>query len=172
VPVFVKVTTCAELVVAVCCTANVSALELKLAAPWTPVADMLTDLVPACVPMLNVPLRAAVLLGVKVTVTVQVAPTANEVPQVVLLKLKSWPLTDAADGGVTLKVPMPVLRRVAAAELEAPTAVVPKLSEVRLALGTCPVPPSSTLAKPPPLCTKLNVPVRAPAALGVKETRT
>jgi hypothetical protein len=65
---------------------------------------------------------------------------------------------------------MPVLVSVAVAVLLAPTAVGAKLTAPKVALGATPVPPSATVAKPPPLCAKASVPDKAPMALGVNAT--
>jgi hypothetical protein len=83
------------------------------------------------------------------------------------------------NGAFTLGVPvkemgpMPVLVTI----WEPPLAVVftatsPQPPLVMVALGAWPVPVKPTLAIPPPLCVKLNVPVRVPAAAGVKLTLT
>ena len=59
------------------------------------------------------------------------------------------------------------------AELGTPTAILPKLSDVeeRPSTGFVPIPVSETLCGlPVPLLVSVNVPVRAPAAVGVKIT--
>jgi hypothetical protein len=140
--------------------------------PVTPVPLRLDDTVPAPVEKDRVPLRDVPALGAKRTETVQVAPEPKEVPQVVEEKLKSVPDTEAAPGVETLIEPMPVFCSVAVwVELE-PTPMLPKEMPDRVALGAWPVPLRLTLATPPPLWVKLRVPVRLPAAAGVKLTLT
>jgi hypothetical protein len=120
----------------------------------------------------KLPLRAPEADGRNRTVTVQVAPAFNDVPQDVPTKLKSVPDTDAAVGVVTLMAASPVFCSVAVDEVFEPTARLPKAIPESVAEGAWPVPVRLTFATPPPLCTKLSVPVRVPAAEGLKVTLT
>lgn len=95
----------------------------------------MVDLVPACVAMLRLPDRVAVLVGAKRTVMVQLAPAANDDAQVVETKLKSAPVTDADVGTVRVITPMPVLVSVAVVVLLPPTCVVLKTGALKVALA-------------------------------------
>ncbi len=83
--------------------------------------------VPALVTTDSVPVLAEVELGLNWTVTVQLVLTAKEVAHVVDTKVKPVPETDEAAGTVSVSGPTPVLVRVAAAVLDEPTGVAPKL---------------------------------------------
>ncbi len=144
----------------------------RLAAPWIPVPDSAALTVPAAVAKDRVPERAAAAVGANFTVVVQDADAVSDVPQVVETKLKSVPATEAAVGVVTVMEAIPVFCSVLVKVLDEPTTTLPNAAVESVALGDCPVPVRLTLAIPPPLCVKLSVPGREPAALGVKLTLT
>ncbi len=114
---------------------NVKLVGLRLPEPCTPVADNVADCVPALVPMFNVPVRVADAVGVNCRVTVQVAVGAKLAPQVVERNAKSVPDTEAAEGAVIVRFPIPVLLKVATAVDEALTWVLVNVGVVRVALG-------------------------------------
>jgi hypothetical protein len=68
-----------------------------------------------------------VLVGANLTETEQDAPAASVLEQVVPAKEKSAPVTEAALGTVTVKLPMPVLVNVAPLVVELPTGVTAKV---------------------------------------------
>ena len=139
----------------------------------TPVPVKLAVLVPAPVTMLSAPVRAAPAVGVNLTLTVHVPLTANDAVQVVLAKLKSVPVTDAAVGTVTVRGPAPVLVSVAVSVDEEPVVTLPKATGV-LNVAVCsskPVPVRLAVWVPAPV-TILMVPVRAVPAVGVNLTLT
>jgi hypothetical protein len=90
VPVFFTVTTLAALVVPTVCAGNVSLVGVTVTAkpPETPVPERVTvwGEFAALSVIVIVPGRLPVVVGENVTVTVQVAPPANAVPQVFV-----WP---------------------------------------------------------------------------------
>ena len=134
----------------------------------TPVPARLADKVPAPVTILRVPVREAPAVGANLTLTVHVPPTANEAAQVVLTKLKSVPLTDAADGTVRVSAVLPVWVSVAVSVDEDPVLTLPKAIEV-LIVAVCshtPVPVRLAVLVPAPV-TMLSVPVRATPTEGV-----
>jgi hypothetical protein len=118
---------------------------------------------------------APVVVGVKVTLTVQDAPAAIEEPQVLVCANGAPAETDD-----TLAAALPVLVTVTLLEPEVdPTASLPKDSEVGEAVSVAlppppplvPVPDRLTVLAVPPALT-VRVPVRAPAAVGVNVTLT
>lgn len=135
-----------------------------------PVPDSAPVSVPAVLLTDSVPLRATLLVGLKRVVTVQFAPAASVLVQVVDTKLKSVPLTDAELGTVTVMAPMPWFVSVAVPVALLPTLTLPKAVAVNEALGAWPVPLRLKLVAPVPLWVSVTVPVREPAALGVKLT--
>jgi hypothetical protein len=108
-PVLVSVTVCAALVVPMVWLAKVSEVGEKLtagagtAAP-VPVSVAVCGLPAVLSTMLNVPVRVPAAVGLKVTLIVQLAPAATEVPQV-SLSAKS----PVAEMLVMLKAMLPVL---------------------------------------------------------------
>jgi hypothetical protein len=96
---------------------------------------------PAPVLTVSVPERLANALGANFTVTLQLLPTASDVPQVVETKLKSAPLTEFAVGTVTLRAIAPSLARVALCVAPLPTPILPNAKlGVTLALCNEPLP--------------------------------
>jgi hypothetical protein len=95
-----------------------AAIDAAGAAPDALNAAVLT---PAAVVTLSVPVRAVAAVGPNVTVTVQVPAAAIDVPQVVLLKLKSVPDTDALLGTVSVNATVLLLVTVAVAVVVWPT---------------------------------------------------
>jgi hypothetical protein len=126
-----------------------------------------TDLAPAPVLTVRLPVAAVVDEGLKRTVTVQVPLAAKEAPQVVETKLKLAPVTELVPGTVIDKAPIPVLVNVAVAVFDAPTAVAGKLGVLKEAPGAWPVPVKLTVELPEPSCVTVNVPVRLPEVDGV-----
>lgn len=129
-----------------------------------------TDCVPAPVAMARLPALAVVDVGLNRTVTVQLLPTATEVPHVVDTKLKSAPVTEPAAGTVTDKGPTPLLLSVAVAVLLEPTGVAGNVGPDNAAACACPVPDRLMEVTPVPLCVRLSVPERLPVWAGVKLT--
>ena len=72
----------------------------------------LAETVPASDTTLTVPVNEPTVAGAKLTVTLQVAPCARDVPQVVAAKLRPVPVTEVADGVVILNTEIPVLVKV------------------------------------------------------------
>jgi hypothetical protein len=110
-------------------------------------------------------------VGVNVTLTVQDAPTAIEVPQ--LLVCANGPLAEIDD---TLAAALPVLLIVTVwAALVDPTTRLPKDRDAGEALSVgpegVPLPVRLTVLVAPPALT-VRVPVREPVAVGVKVTLT
>jgi hypothetical protein len=122
----------------------------------------------------TVPLAAPVDVGVNVTPTVQLAPPATLVPQV-LLEIAKAPLIP------TLVIERDELWRLVSvtvtAALVVPTVTVPRFSaladSVTGELEVLPVPLRLTVCGLfPALSVKVNVPVAAPVAVGVNVTPT
>jgi hypothetical protein len=117
--------------------------------------------------------RVPGLVGVKVTLIVQLAPAAKLAPQV-LAWMKSPPLAPVMEMPVIVRVAVPLLVKVSVwAPLLLPTATPLKLMLVpdRVTAGATPLPVSDTLSG---LSIALSVivteAVRAPTAVGVKFT--
>ncbi len=117
------------------------------------------------------PLAAPDAVGVNVTPTVQVAPPATLVPQV-LLEMPNGPLVTMPEK--VSSVLWLLVRVTDFAELVDPTAVVLKLSdEVDSVTGAVPVPVRLTdCGLVTALSVKVSAPVAAPRAVGVKVTPT
>ena len=175
-PVFESVTVCAVLVVPTVWLVKVSEEAERLttgAEAAAPVPVRLTDcgLPEALSVMLKVPVRIPEAVGVNVTLMVQLAPAATELPQV-SVSAKS-PLAEIL---VIVKVAEPVLLSVTVcAALVVPTVWLAKVIEVaeRLAVvvGAVPVPVRLTVCGlPEALSVMLKVPVRIPEAVGVNVT--
>jgi hypothetical protein len=82
-PLLVRVAVCAVLVVPTVCEANVSAVGLRVAAGPRAVPTSSTDCgLPGPVPMLAILVPPVV--GVNVTLTMQVPPAANDAPQLLV----------------------------------------------------------------------------------------
>jgi hypothetical protein len=113
VPVLVRVTLCAELVVPTSWLPKVSDVGETLAVRETPVPLRLTvcGLPLASSLMLREALRLPVAVGVKVTLMVQLAPAATDVPQV-LLWAKSPALVPVIEMPLIVRAALPVLLRV------------------------------------------------------------
>ncbi len=172
VPEFVTVTVCTALVELTCCALNVRLEAETLAKASMAVAPRLADCAPEPVLTVSSPVRAVVLVGANLTVTVQLVDGAKEAVHVDDTKLKSVPVTALASSAVTLKGPIPVLAKVASAVLVEPTVVVGKFGVDKVELGACPVPVSDKSETPTPSCVSASVPVKVPAAVGVNETCT
>lgn len=120
----------------------------------------------------NVPVRDPLATGLKVTVTVQLAPAAREVPQA--SDCEKSPLVEKP---VRVNAAVPVLVRITScAVLLVPTFWLAKLRLAgdNFAAGAVPVPVSPTvcslLAVPPLLSVIVSAPLRLPVAAGAKVT--
>ena len=170
-PVLLRVTGCDELAVPTSRPANVRLDADKLAAAPSPAPLRVTvwGLLLALSVSVSVPVRFPVAVGVKVTLIVATAPAATE-PAQVLVWAKS-PLVVIVRG---VRTPAPVLVSASVCGgLEVETVCPAKLRLVaeRLTTGARPVPLRVTvwglfLA----LSVSVSVPVRFPAAVGVKVT--
>ena len=111
--------------------------------------------------------------GVKVTLIVQLAPTATELPQL-LVSEKSPPLAPVSVRPVTLKAALPGLAKVmVCAVVAAPRDWFPKerLAGERLTTGAVPVPVRATVwGLPVALSVRESEAARLPLAEGVKVT--
>ena len=128
-------------------------------------------LLPALSVKASVPVAAPVAVGVNVTPTLQLAPAATLVPQV-LVAIPKGPLTVMAENTSN---PLWLLVSVTdLAELVEPTAVVLKLKDVADSVtGALPVPVRLTVCGLLiALSANVSVPVAAPNAAGVKVTPT
>src|SRR5258708_19868731 len=139
-----------------------------------PVPVRLTDcgLPEALSVMLRVPVRLPDAVGVNVTLMVQFAPAATELPQVLV-----WAKSPLAETPVRFSEALPVLESVTdCAALVVPTVWPAKASEEaeRLTTGAeaaAPVPVRLTdCGLPEALSVMLRVPVRLPDAVGVNVT--
>ena len=120
--------------------------------------------------MLSVPLLLPAAAGVKVTLIAQLAPAATVLPQLLV-----WAKSPFAVTLVKLSAAPPVLvSATACAALVVPTVWLPKLTldgDKLTAAGVFPTPVRLTLCGLPlALSVMLSVPVRVPAAAGVKVT--
>jgi hypothetical protein len=142
---------------------------------FTPVPDSVTDFVPAPVTTLSVPLLLDAPVGRKLTSTVQVAPTASEVAQVVEEKLKYVPETELAVGAVTVSATAPVFVSVAVSVLVVLRSTLPNARgdgvSVAIWVLLTPVPDRLVLSLPAPVLI-VNFPVRDAAAVGKNFTLT
>ena len=86
VPVLVNVTVCAALVVPTVCAAKVKLVGERLTAGAVPVPEsaMVCGLLLALSEMVIAPVRSPTVVGVNVTLIVQLPPAATEVPQVLV----------------------------------------------------------------------------------------
>jgi hypothetical protein len=147
-------------------------IEQKPAVP-VPLRETVCGLPGALSVTERVPLRLPVALGVKVTLTVQLAPAANELPQV-LVSAKSPALVPVIAMPVMLKVVVPTLVRVTVfAGLVVPTATEPKSKLVGESFAVVPIPLSVTFCGlPGALSVTDSLPVRFPICVGSKVTLT
>jgi hypothetical protein len=132
--------------------------------------DTVTGPLFALLATVTVPARDPPAVGLNATFTVQDAPTASDAQ--LLLCVKS-PVTDTPD---TVADVVPLLLIVTACEaVELPTTVLAKDKlagfAFRIGPGATPVPVRLTVLVVPPALT-VRVPVRLPAALGLKVTLT
>ncbi len=176
-PVLESVTDCAALVVPTGWLANVSEEAERLttgAEAAAPVPVKLTDcgLPEALSVMLRVPVRVPDAVGVNVTLMVQLAPAATELPQVLV-----WAKSPLAETLVRFSEALPVLESVTdCAALVVPTVRLAKASEEaeRLTTGAeaaAPVPVRLTdCGLPEALSVILRPPDRVPEAVGVNVT--
>ena len=86
VPVLVIVTVCAALVVPTVCAANVKLVSERLTAGAVPAPErvMVCGLLPASSEMVIAPVNGPTVVGVNVTLIVQLPPAATELPQVLV----------------------------------------------------------------------------------------
>jgi hypothetical protein len=176
-PVLESVTDCAALVVPTGWLAKVSEEAERLttgAEAAAPVPVRLTDcgLPEALSVMLRVPVRVPDAVGVNVTLMVQLAPAATELPQVLV-----WAKSPLAEMLVRLSEALPVLESVTdCAALVVPTVWLAKVSEEaeRLTTGAeaaAPVPVRLTdCGLPEALSVMLRLLDRVPDAVGVNVT--
>jgi len=121
--------------------------------------------------MVSVPVRAPMAVGVKAMVSVQLAPAARAVPQ-----LLDWEKSPAIEMLEMLSVAVPLLvSAMACVALVVFTFWFAKVSDDgdRAASDATPVPVRATVGvAPKELLFKISVPVRLPVAVGVKLTLT
>ena len=88
-PTFVNVTDLAALVVPTATVPKLSEVGERESCVPVPVKATVCGLFGASSLKVNIPVRTPITVGVKVTLTVQLSPTASVVPQVLLLIAKS-----------------------------------------------------------------------------------
>ena len=178
-PLLVSVAVCATLVVPTACVPKVRLVVDKVTAPAdaVPVPVRLTacGLLLALSVTVTFAVRTPVVVGLKLTVMVQLAPAAKLVPQD-WLPVKSPALAPVRAMLVILSAVLPGLVRVAVCEaLVVPTTWLPKLrlagDKVTVPATVAPVPLRATLCGlPVALSLMLSEALRVPAAAGVKVT--
>jgi hypothetical protein len=121
--------------------------------------------------ILKAPLRAPVAVGLNFTLMLQLAPAANELPQVCVCR-KSPALVPVIAMEVIDRANVPMLVRVTVlAALVVPTVTEPKLRLVTDNLAVVPIPLRGTnWGLPLALSVTLREALRAPVAVGLKVT--
>ena len=169
-PEFVIVMDCAAAVAPSSTVPKSSASGETLSdAAVTPVPASDTTAGPALLPTLIVPARLPAAVGVNPTATMQLAPPASVVPQVVLAMAKS-PVT-ARPRPVSVVPPVFVTVMVCVLEL-LPITIALKLRLCGVALKSATVSPTPESGTTIAVGAMLNPPERIPAAVGVKLTAT
>src|SRR3989454_2839205 len=173
-PVLVSVAVCAALNVPSGWLANVRlSVDSLTAGPVStalPVRLIFCGLSAALSVMLIVPVKRPGIVGVKVTLMVQLAPAARLLPQLLV-----WKKFKLATMPAMVRVALPLFISVTAiGRLLVPTVWLPvseRLGGIRVTTGAAPVPARVIVrGLPLPLSVMVTVPVLVPRAVGVKVT--
>jgi len=167
---FVSVMTCAALLVPTVCAANVKLVGENDAAVQVPVS--VTVYVPALVVMTRLDDRWLMLVGLNVTLIVQLAVPASDVPQLFVCKKSVAFPPDIAMLSIVSAVAVPLVNVTTCGALVVPSTCSGKVREVgEYVTVEVPVPVRGTFCGlAPPLSVIVTEAVRAPMAVGVNVT--
>jgi hypothetical protein len=151
---------------------GVTAIDTRLAAVPVPLKATVCGLAPPLSEMPRVAFRVPVAVGLKVTVMVQLAVAATELPQL-LVCVKSDALVPLTEMLVIFSdvVPLVFVINTVCGAPDVLTGTLPKLKELAERLTTVPLPDRETVCGLElALSLTLRVPLRVPVVVGVKVT--